>query len=197
MIVKEDIYPLFRGFLIEERFKFAVRLIVKNRILGCNGYMVRKLLRRLVDRLSPRGLRFVLNHWRPFKGAGITVDRITPDFRTIDASLRLYWYNQNYVGVHFGGSIFVLTDAFYMLILMKNLGKDYIVWDKAASIEFKKPGRGKVSATFTFTPEDIAEIRVKVDKENKYVFDRKVDVLDEQGDVVASVVRTLYVRRKE
>ncbi|EKD73883.1 MAG: hypothetical protein ACD_45C00159G0009 [uncultured bacterium] len=158
--------------------------------------MANKLLRRFMDRMPASWVRVMLNRWRPFRGAGITVDRISPDFLTIEASLRLYWYNTNYVGVHFGGSIFVLTDAFYMLILMKNLREDYIVWDKAASIEFKKPGRGRLRATFTFTPEEIAAIRAKADSEGKYIFEQTIDVTDAEGNVVASVIRTIYVRRK-
>ena len=150
-----------------------------------------------MNRLPANGFRMMLNLWRPFRGAGIKVDRITPDFYTIEASLTLRWYNQNYVGVHFGGSIFVLTDAFYMLILMKKLGKDYLVWDKAASIQFKKPGRGKVKALFAFTPEEIDLIKMKTDQAGKYIFDRELNVIDEQGDIIASVTKTLYVRRKK
>ena len=158
--------------------------------------MLRKMLQKIINRLPASWLRILFNQWRPFWGAGITVDWISPDFSTIKASLTLHWYNQNYVGVHFGGSLFVLTDAFYMLILMRQLGADYIVWDKAAYIEFKKPGRGRVHAVFSFTSEEIAAIRATADSQEKYVFERLVDVIDEQGDVVASAVKTLYVRRK-
>jgi len=158
--------------------------------------MLRKMLQKLIARLPASWVRILFNQWRPFWGAGITVDWISPDYSTIKASLTLHWYNQNYVGVHFGGSIFVLTDAFYMIILMRQLGENYIVWDKAAYIEFKKPGRGKIRAVFSFTPEEVALIRAAADSQDKYIFERPVDVLNEQGEVVASVVKTLYVRRK-
>jgi len=158
--------------------------------------MLRKLLQKIIDRLPANWVRIWFNRWRPFWGMGIKIDYIAPDYYTIKASLTLHWYNQNYVGVHFGGSIFVLTDAFYMLILMKQLGDRYIVWDKAAYIEFKKPGYGKIRAVFTFTPEEITAIREKTDSEGKYIFERPVEVLDEKDEVVASVVKTLYVRRR-
>ncbi len=158
--------------------------------------MLRKMLQKIVNRLPASWARVLMNRWRPFWGAGIKVDWISPDYSTIKASLTLHWYNQNYVGVHFGGSIFVLTDAFYMLILMKQLGSDYIVWDKAACIEFKKPGRGKIEAVFSFTPEEIKVIRAAADSQEKYIFERPVDVVDEEGEVVASVMKTLYVRQK-
>jgi hypothetical protein len=89
-----------------------------------------------------------------------------------------------------------MTDPFYMLMLIKNLGDNYIVWDKAAYIDFKKPGRNTLHASFVFSAEELEDIRKKADENEKYVFDKHVDVFDEQGDVVASIVKTLYVRRK-
>src|SRR4029079_6293339 len=104
------------------------------------------------------------------------------------------WYNTNYVGTHFGGSMYAMTDAFYMLILINNLGRNYIVWDKAASIEFKKPAKGKLKAIFTFTEDELQAIRDKVDQDSKMIFDKSVDLIDQNGDVVAPAVKTLYVR---
>jgi hypothetical protein len=89
-----------------------------------------------------------------------------------------------------------MTDPFYMLILMNNLGKDYIVWDKAARIDFKRPGRGTVSADFTISAEQLAAIRAEADARDKYVFDLPVVVRDAEGKTVAEVTKTLYVRRK-
>lgn len=154
------------------------------------------LLRLLADKM-PVGLQvFVGNLWAPFRGAGIRVTRVTPDFRHIEVAMRLRWFNRNYVGTHFGGSLYAMTDPFYMMILINNLGRDYIVWDKAAKIEFKKPGRGTVRARFQFSEAEIAAVKAAADAQEKYIFDKGVDVVDESGEVVASVVKTLYVKRR-
>lgn len=141
-------------------------------------------------------LKFLGNIWLPYFGAGIHVEEVTPDFQYIRVSMKLKWYNKNYVGTHFGGSLYAMTDPFYMLMLMNNLGRNYIVWDKAANIEFKKPGRGKVVAEFKMTPEEIQQIKVAADANSKYIFDKPVQVKDESGEVVAQITKTLYVRKK-
>jgi len=148
------------------------------------------------SRLPKWMLKSLINLWGPFLGMGIHVDSISPDFRRVEASMKLRWYNTNYVGTHFGGSMYATTDAFYMLILINNLGRNYIVWDKAASIEFKKPAKGKLKAIFTFTEDELQAIRDKVDQDSKMIFDKSVDLIDQNGDVVATAVKTLYVRKK-
>ena len=89
-----------------------------------------------------------------------------------------------------------MCDPFFMLILLEHLGRDYIVWDKAASIQFLKPGRGTVTATFHISPEQIAELRAQADREGKIEPLFNVDVIDEQGEVVAKVEKRLYIRKK-
>src|SRR5580700_939402 len=154
-------------------------------------------LRRWPSRIPLRLLKIILNIWPPYLGAGIKVKTISADFRYIEVIMKLRWYNKNLVGTHYGGSIYSMADAFYMIMLIKNLGKDYIVWDKAAHIEFKKPGRGVLHAIFKFSEEDIAHIKHQAKVHQKYIFDRAVDILNEQGEVVASVVKTLYVQCKK
>ena len=149
------------------------------------------------NNLSSGWFKFFINIWPPFVGAGIKVSQISPDYRLVEVRIKQHWYNSNYVGTHFGGSMYAMTDPFYMLILIKNLGHDYIVWDKAAAIDFKKPGRGTLRAVFTFTPEDIAAVKKEADSAPKYIFDKPVDILNEANEVVASVVKTLYVKRKD
>ena len=105
-------------------------------------------------------LRLFLNTYLPFLGAGIRVDHISDDFLAIDVRMPLYRGNKNYVGTHFGGSLYTMTDPFFMVMLMENLGKDYIVWDKAANIDFIAPGRGTVKAHFRLSEEEIERVRL-------------------------------------
>ena len=93
-------------------------------------------------------LRRIVNLWPPFLFSGIRATRLSPDYREAEVVLKQnsYWYNMNYVGVHFGGSLFAMTDAFYMLMLMNVLGKAYYVWDRRACIDYLKPGARTVNA---------------------------------------------------
>ncbi|HEX8924178.1 MAG TPA: DUF4442 domain-containing protein [Terriglobales bacterium] len=150
--------------------------------------MNRALKRRLV--------RFI-NFWPPFLGAGIRLRRLSPDFREADVELPQRFWNTNYVGVHFGGSLFSMTDAFYMLLLMENLGRDYIVWDKAATVRFRKPGRGTVRAEFRLSEAEIDEVRACVAENGKCERSFVVRIVDGDGDVVAEVEKLIHVRHKQ
>ena len=122
---------------------------------------------------------------------------IAPDMKAVDVEMKLRWWNANYVGTQFGGSLFAMTDAFYMLMLMANLGRDYIVWDKAASIRYRKPGKGTVHAEFRLTNAQLDDIRDKLKTLPKYEPTFTVEVKDESGEVVAAVEKLLHVRKKE
>ena len=155
------------------------------------------LLQLLGGTRSHHALRRWINLWPPFLGAGIRVQRIAPDMKAVDVEMKLRWWNANYVGTHFGGSLFALTDAFYMLMLMANLGSDYIVWDKAATIRYRKPGRGTVRAEFRLNDSQIADIREKLKTLLKYEPAFTVEVKDKTGVVIAEVEKLLYVRKKD
>ena len=137
-----------------------------------------------------------MNLWPPFLGAGITVEKIAKDFRCARVRLKHGMLNRNILGVHFGGSLFAMTDPFFMMMVSQNLGKDYIVWDQAAKIEFLKPGKGAVHASFELSQEQIDDIINAAESGNKVLKDFVVDVKDREGDVVARITKTLYVRKK-
>ena len=151
----------------------------------------------LRDKIGPEGFRRFINLWPPFLGAGIKVSKIGKDFNDITVEMKLRKWNKNYVGTHYGGSLFSMTDPFFALIAIRNLGKDYIVWDQESSIKFKKPGKGKVSAHFNISAEKLKELKDLADKNPKVEPTFIVQVKDEQGDVVAEVSKTLYIRRKD
>lgn len=138
----------------------------------------------------------LLNLYPPYIGAGVRV-KVSPDLRTFEVRMKLRFWNRNYVGTHFGGSLYTMCDPFFMLILMEALGRGYVVWDKAAAIRFLRPGRGTVKATFHIPQERIDEIRSAADAGGKVEPTFEVSVVDEQGQVVAEVEKLLYVRRKE
>ena len=143
-----------------------------------------------------RHMRWLLKLWPPFAGAGIRVTRLQPDWKAIDVEMKLRFWNRNYVGTHFGGSLYSMTDPFYMLMLIENLGRDYIVWDKSAAIRFKKPGRGKMLAAFRLSDEQIEGIRQLLRVQEKVEPEFFVEVKDETGAVVAEVQKVLHVRKR-
>ncbi len=141
-------------------------------------------------------LRRLLNVYSPFLGAGIYIKRIAMDYREVDVEMKLRWYNRNYVSTHFGGSLYTMTDPFYMLMLMNILGEGYAVWDKAAHIDFVSPGRGTVTAKFRLTNEQIENVRAKTDSGEKFLPQYPVEVSDIQNNLIAKVTKTLYIRRR-
>jgi len=143
-------------------------------------------------RLLRRGMKF----WPPFLGAGIRVQSLSEDFRDAVVELRLGRFNRNYVGTHFGGSLYAMTDPFFMIMLLHNLGGDYVVWDKSGSIEYVAPGRGTVTAHFHLSEKRIAEIRAEAAGGGKIFPEFEVNVKDAAGEIVARVRKILYVRLK-
>jgi acyl-coenzyme A thioesterase PaaI-like protein len=138
----------------------------------------------------------LLNLWPPFLGAGIRVTRIGPGWREVDVEMKLRGWNRNYVGTHYGGSLYSLADPWFMLMLIENLGPDYIVWDKSASIRFRRPGTGLVRAEFRLSEEQIQDIQTALETEEKVDRTFSVDVKDESGAVIAEVQKVIHVKRK-
>jgi Domain of unknown function (DUF4442) len=155
------------------------------------------LLQLLGGTKGSHALRRWINLWPPFLGMGIRVRHIAPDMKAVDVEMKLRFWNANYVGTHFGGSLFAMTDPFYMLMLMANLGQDYIVWDKAATIRYKKPGRGTVRAEFRLSDSEIDDIREKLKTLPKYEPVFTVEVKDEADVLIAEVQKVLHIRNKQ
>jgi acyl-coenzyme A thioesterase PaaI-like protein len=146
--------------------------------------------------VSPRVFRLLMNCWPPFWGMRIHILHIADDWTKLRMQMKLSFYNKNYVGSHFGGALFAMTDPFYMLMLMNLLGRDYVVWDKAAAINFVTPGRTTVTADFHVTEAMLADIKANTANSEKYEPTYRIDVCDTAGKVVARIDKTLYIRRK-
>lgn len=147
-------------------------------------------------RLSKRILLRLMSIYPPFLGAGIRVRQLSRKPLSFETRMKLCWWNQNYVGTHFGGSLYAMTDPFYMLILAEALGPDFIVWDKAGSIRYRRPGRGTVRARFEISREEIESIRARALQEGKLEVRFATEVVDTAGEVIALVEKTVSVRRR-
>ncbi len=146
--------------------------------------------------MKPALFRRLMNLWPPFFFNSIAVTEITSDWSRVSVRLRLRSWNRNYIGTHFGGNLFAMTDPFCVLMLLHRLGSDYVVWDKAANIEFITPGRGDVYATFNIDDETIDSLRNEAAEGEKVLRWFEVDVVDNQGKLIAKARKQLYIRRK-
>jgi acyl-coenzyme A thioesterase PaaI-like protein len=154
-------------------------------------------LQRVAALVGPSRFLRLLRIYPPFLGAGVRIRRAERDLSRVEVELPLTAWNRNFVGTHFGGSLYSMCDPFFMLMLMARLGRRYVVWDRSASIEFLRPGRGTVTASFELPEARVEEIRREADRGEK-IFPRfEVTVVDGAGEPVARVSKVLYVRRKE
>ena len=137
-----------------------------------------------------------LNEYGPYRGARIEVTHVAEDASEIRVRMPLVDENVNLVGTHFGGSLYAMVDPHLMILLIRRLGPDYVVWDRAATIEFLRPGRGTVQATIRLAEVKLETIRAATAAGDKHLPAWTIDVTDEDGEVVARVTKTVYVRRK-
>jgi len=149
-----------------------------------------------LQKLSFSNVIRLMNFYPPYLGAGVRVKVLDKDELIVRVDMNLNIFNKNYVGTHFGGSLYSMVDPFYMLILMRKLGRDFIVWDKKADISFKRPGRENVYAIFEIKREKVVQIREEVGKLGKCEPVFEVSIKNQKGDVIATVLKTLWVKKK-
>lgn len=142
-----------------------------------------------------RLLRWKFNVFPAYRGTGARVRYIAGDLREIRVELPLSWRTRNYVGTIFGGSIYAAVDPMYMIMLIHGLGPDYVVWDKAATVRFLRPGRTTLHATFRIDDAELDAIRAEL--ETRRSIDRiyTVELVDADGVVHATVEKTIFVKR--
>ncbi|HEV8385974.1 MAG TPA: DUF4442 domain-containing protein [Candidatus Acidoferrales bacterium] len=152
----------------------------------------------MAESLRSRMMRWAFNFFPAFRGTGGRVTYIAPDWSEVRIKLPLNWRTRNYVGTIFGGSIYGAVDPFYMVMLINRLGPRYIVWDKAATVHFKKPGRGTLTARFA-VPDDELRVIERALADGAASIDRlyQVDLTNAVGEIVATVEKVVYIRRKE
>ena len=148
-------------------------------------------------RMSPGLMARAMNFYPPLLGAGIRIREFSDDWTFARVELRLNRFNRNQNGTAFGGSINAMTDAFFPLLLMHQLGADYQVWDKACEIDFVSPGTGTIFGTYEMPPEVVAEIKAEADSGGKVLRWFETDLTLADGTVVAHAKRLVYVRKKK
>jgi acyl-coenzyme A thioesterase PaaI-like protein len=152
---------------------------------------------RFREALGTELLRRRFNLFPAYFGSGGRVSYLSPDLREVRVELPLSWRTRNYVGTIFGGSMFAALDPIPSVMLIRNLGPGYIVWDKAASIRFKKAGRTTLYARFVLDDGELDAVRDALEAAPSVDREYRIDLTDESGVVHATVEKTVYVRRKD
>ena len=148
------------------------------------------------ESLRSRLLRWKFNFFPALRGTGARVTYISEDFRDVRVRLPLNWRTRNYVGTIYGGSLYGAVDPFYMVMLIRNLGPDYVVWDKAATIRFLKPGRSTLYARFALDEAELDAIKSALVNQRSVDRTYRIELTDVAGTVYASVEKVIYIARK-
>ena len=157
----------------------------------------RNAKKNIMPLLTPYLLKMRINTYAPYIGAGIKIEHINLDQGLCVVSMGLNSLNKNIVGTQFGGSLYSMVDPFYMLMLMHQLGSSYVVWDKSSHIDFVAPGNSKVTARMKIPSDEIKTIQ-DLAKDGEPVFrEYKVDIVDEQQKIIATVTKTIYIRLRK
>lgn len=146
---------------------------------------------------ATRFTRWRFNWFPAYRGTGARITYIAADWREVRIELPLNWRTRNYVGTIFGGSMYGAIDPLYMVMLIRCLGAGYIVWDKAATIRFRRPGAETLFATFLLTEAELDGIRAGVAAQGKIEWERTVDLVNAAGDIHATCQKVLSIRRRD
>lgn len=151
----------------------------------------------MTESWNTRLRRHAFNFFPAYRGTGARFTYIADNWREVRIKLPLNWRTRNYVGTIFGGSMYAAVDPVYMVMLINLLGPDYVVWDKAANIRFKKPGQATLYARFVIDEAETEGIKAAL--LDQPAIDRvyQIDLTDRDGVVHASVEKTIYIRRKK
>jgi acyl-coenzyme A thioesterase PaaI-like protein len=141
-------------------------------------------------------VRMGFNFHPAFRGTGGRVIHVAQDLRHIRVRLPLNWKTKNIVGSLYGGSLFAITDGAHPMMLMAALGDGYIVWDKAASIRYRKPGFSALYADFVLSDGELADIRAQLATTPELERTFQVELKDSGGTVHTVVERTVYIADK-
>ena len=148
------------------------------------------------ESLNTKFQRWSFNFFPAYRRTGARITYIKADFREVRIKLPLNWTTRNYVGSLFGGSMFAAVDPILMIMFLKNLSRDYLVWVKSGSIQFRKPAYSTLYTTFVIDEAEIQQIREKLEHTEKTVRNYKTELVNEEGIIHAVVEQELYFRKK-
>ena len=136
-------------------------------------------------------------NWSPmYRRTTAKLIEVSDDLHFVKIRMKLNWKNRNYAGTIFGGSMLSATDPIYMIQLIQILGNNYVVWDKAVEARYRKPAKSTIYGEFSFTKDEIADLKNKVDKNKETDLLKTMHLVDEQQNIIATFNKTLYIAEK-
>jgi hypothetical protein len=148
------------------------------------------------ESVKSRLIRFLFNCFPCYRRTGVRITYIAPDVSEIQIKLPLNWKTRGYNGTIFGGSMYGAIDPVYMTMISWRLGRDYIAWDRAATIDFRKPGRTTLFATFRISPEELNAMRSELEHTDKIEREFDVALVDESAVIHASFKKTVHIKKR-
>ncbi|MDP8255471.1 MAG: DUF4442 domain-containing protein [Candidatus Alcyoniella australis] len=149
------------------------------------------------EQLLALAAKTAINHYPPYRGSGARVRQISPDFRLVVVELPLNFRTRNLVGTTFGGSMYTAVDPIYMIMFKKVLGEDYVVWDKAASIKFLRPGKTTLTARFVILQQELEQIKQLIEDGKPIQRTYRIELRDASGTSCAEVEKLLYFNKQD
>lgn len=136
-------------------------------------------------------------NWSPmYRRTTAKLIEVSDDLHFVKIRMKLNWKNRNYAGTIFGGSMLSATDPIYMIQLIQILGNDYVVWDKAVEARYRKPAKSTIYGEFSFTKDEIVDLKNKVAKSKETDLLKTMHLVDEQQNIIATFNKTLYIAEK-
>jgi acyl-coenzyme A thioesterase PaaI-like protein len=150
----------------------------------------------MAESFQSRLRRWGFNFFPVYRRTGARITYISGDWCEVHIKLPLNWKTRNYVGTIFGGSMYAAVDPLYMVMFIKLLGPEYIVWDKAASIKFKQPGRSTLHAKFKIEKAELNYIRKTLKVQSNLDRTYQIELIDKDGAICAMVEKIIHFKKK-
>ena len=151
----------------------------------------------MLEAFGSRVTRYALRYYPCYRRTGVRVLHVSADFHEVRIKLPLNWKTRGYNGTLFGGSLYGCVDPVYMTMLSLLLGKNYIVWDRAATIDFVKAGKSPLYGTFQLPEGEIAQIRAELKTATRIQRTYYPELSDEHGVVHARFSKTIVIKTRE
>jgi|SRR6185437_5916809 len=149
------------------------------------------------ENLETKIRRILVNFFPCYRRGGGRIIFCSSDMQEIHVKVSLNWQTRNYVGSVFGGALYSAIDPIYMLQLLWILGKEYVIWDKSASMKFIRPVKSTVYAKFEINNELIDTIKTEVANNGRYIIDLPVTLQGKDGTVYFTASKQIYIASKE
>ena len=148
-----------------------------------------------MKKISPKMVLKLISYWPPYLFSGIKVLSVSDDLLEVVVRLKSSFWNKNYYGTHYGGSLYSMTDPFFVFMLSHQLGKGYILWDQAAEIKFKKAIKDQVTITFRLNEQDVQKVKEMTAEGRPYRPVYSANIIGPNHELIAEVSKTLYVKK--